>query len=425
MIRTKLIKIAKRINPCGGIYFVIDRVKKIGLSKLIDRSFPVRAKQSKYKYSDIILGWCFSMMCGAQRLEDTKQLKNNFIEDIPETKIPSPDRIAWIFKKISIPSHTVLGEKGSVNELNINYPLNHLLLKCAEKMNFISSGVDYTLDYDTTLIATKKFDSKTTYEHFKGYNPGVAFIGKTPVYIEGRNGNTSPSFQLQESVMNALDLLKEKGISIKRFRCDGAGYQFDLMKELCERNIEFFIRARNSHFLLDEITPLTLWTDVELNGYRYQVATIRTRLYKGGPIFRAIVSRNIDIPSDKLKDYVEEEFNCRILITNNTSMTAEEVFRFYNQRGSIENNFANLKNDFNWKRLPFSFLHENTVFMILSAIAYMIYQYILKTFSQKINFVNQKMELKNFIFHFISVALEWVKEGPIIYTDKSYEKLLE
>ncbi|MBA7520755.1 hypothetical protein ES705_12852 [subsurface metagenome] len=89
-------------------------------------------------------------------------------------------------------------------------------------------------------------------------------------------------------------------------------------------------------------------------------------------------------------------------------MTDKEVFFFYNQRGAIERNFDDLKNNFNWGRLPFSFLNENTVFLIISVIAYIIYQYIINTFSTKVKFVKKTFRLKNFIFHFITVGSEWI-----------------
>ena len=42
--------------------------------------------------------------------------------------------------------------------------------------------------------------------------------------------------------------------------------------------------------------------------------------------------------------------------------------QFYNQRGTSERTFDMQNNDFGWEHLPFSFMKENTVFMILTAL---------------------------------------------------------
>lgn len=113
------------------------------------------------------------------------------------------------------------------------------------------------------------------------------------------------------------------------------------------------------------------------------------------------------------------------IVTNNETMTNNEVFSFYNQRGAIERNFDDLKNNFNWSRLPFSFLNENTVFLIISAIAYIIYQYIIRRFTKKVEFVKKTFRLKNFIFHFMTVGSEWTGQNTLhLYTLKRYDLLL-
>ena len=90
----------------------------------------------------------------------------------------------------------------------------------------------------------------------------------------------------------------------------------------------------------------------------------------------------------------KDEWRYLAIITNNRTMSEYEIIRFYNQRGEIERNFDDLKNNFNWGHLPFSFLNENTVFMIISAIVSIIYQYLIRKFSKKVDFVNTKHECR-------------------------------
>lgn len=116
------------------------------------------------------------------------------------------------------------------------------------------------------------------------------------------------------------------------------------------------------------------------------------------------------------------------IITNNCTMTDEEVVDFYNQRASIEPNFAYLNNDFNWSHLPFSWLDLNTVYMILSAVSFVLFEYIKKIYGNKLPFVKQSMRIKSFILRFIALPAKWVRTARQtylrIYSQKDYHLVL-
>ena len=45
----------------------------------------------------------------------------------------------------------------------------------------------------------------------------------------------------------------------------------------------------------------------------------------------------------------------------------KDIITFYNERGASEKNFDIQNNDFGWAHLPFSFMAENMVFMMVTA----------------------------------------------------------
>ena len=71
--------------------------------------------------------------------------------------------------------------------------------------------------------------------------------------------------------------------------------------------------------------------------------------------------------------------------------------RHYNQRGAAEKVFDEMYNDFGWKKLPFSFLEQNTVFMLVMAMSRNFYLHLLNVFSEKVSFVKTTYRLKKFI----------------------------
>jgi len=219
-----------------------------------------------------------------------------------------------------------------------------------------------------------------------------------------------------ETLQRAFENLDREGIKINKFRSDAAAYQDEIIEYLDSRKIKFFIRASNSPNNVQKyLDPFLKWKHLKINGFDCQLTSIE-RMVRGKS-YRIVVRKAEDR---------EGTVKYAGIITNNWKMTEEEIIRFYNARGAIERNFDDLKNNFNWKRIPFSFLHENTVFLIVSAIAAIVYQYIIRTFSKRVDFVKSTFRLKNFIFHFITVGSSWEDSGELVlHTDKSYKVLLE
>jgi hypothetical protein len=338
------------------------------------------------------------------------------LDSIPDLANPSPDRISGILRSLATPKFSTPAKSGAIHEFSHNMTLNRLMLDIAKKLNVISGD---TLDYDNVIIETEKQDSNWTYKRNKGYQPGVAFIGQTPVYIEGRNGNSPAAYKIAETLDNCIRLLQSKKITFKYFRSDSAAYQFDVVKLMDSNNIEFFIRADTNRQLKQQAELISDWERVPFGKSFYEVGEMEYQpfqnKYTGEPTtYRAIVKR-VTNSEGKIFYYS--------ILTSNWTMPKVKALHFYNQRGAMERNFDDLKNNFNWKRLPFSYLNENLVFMIIGAIANIIYSHLLKVFSKKVDFIKKTFRLKNFIFHFITVSSFWKKGKLKLFTRKNYSKI--
>lgn len=294
------------------------------------------------------------------------------------------------------------------------------MLDIAKQLKVIKGD---TLDYDNVIIDTYKHDSTWTYKKTRGYQPGVAFIGETPVYIEGRNGNSPATHRMAETLDNCIRLLKYKGISFKYFRSDSAAYQYDVIRLLEAHKKQFFIRADTTKVLREQAEKIKEWQTVSTAEQTFEIGEMdylpfydRYPAKEEPKSYRAIVKR--------IKN-LDGKYIYYSILTNNFTMPKGEVLYFYNQRGAIERNFDDLKNNFNWKRIPFSNLNENLVFLIVGAISSIIYQHLLKTFSKKLDFVKRNIRLKNFIFHFITVSSQWIDGTLKLFTDKNYMKIFK
>jgi len=103
-----------------------------------------------------------------------------------------------------------------------------------------------------------------------------------------------------------------------------------------------------------------------------------------------------------------------------------EIVEFYNLRGGKERIFDEMNNGFGWARLPKSFMAENTVFLLLTAMIRNFYKFLMGRMDTKAFGLKKTSRIKAFVFKFISVPAKWIRTARHyqlnIYTDnKSYQ----
>ncbi|MBF1733988.1 MAG: IS1380 family transposase [Veillonella dispar] len=117
-------------------------------------------------------------------------------------------------------------------------------------------------------------------------------------------------------------------------------------------------------------------------------------------------------------------YTYRCILTNNWMATEKDIITFYNERGASEKNFDIQNNDFGWSHLSFSFMAENMVFMMVTAMLKNFYLYLIRHISEKVKPLKKTSRLKAFILHFVSVPAKWVRTGRQnvlnLYTNKTY-----
>ena len=68
-----------------------------------------------------------------------------------------------------------------------------------------------------------------------------------------------------------------------------------------------------------------------------------------------------------------------------------------------------MNNGFGWNRLPKSFMAENTVFLLLTALIHNFYKTIISKLDTKAFGLKETSRIKAFVFKFISVPAKWVR----------------
>jgi len=423
----KLQKTSTHVSPFAGISFVSMEFEHIGMSQLIDNELGARVKTVGFSYSDILKNFFNVYFGGGDCAEDIQTHFGKHLKSIPGNRVPSADTILRGIKELAVPNTAYVSKQRIAYDFNINTKLNSLNVKSLLLTGQLNKDTFYDFDYDNQIIATEKYDTKRTYKHNKGYFPGIATIGNKIVYIENRDGNANVKFEQASTLSRAYALLAENDIKINRSRMDAGSYSKDIIRVVASNSKSFYIRANKCAELFRQMTEIKTWESVEINYINYEVASVPFAQFCQEENYRLVIMREKS-SNNQIDMFTEDTCVYRSILTNDWQSTEKEVIEYYNQRGGSEKLFDVMNNDFGWKHLPCSFLNENTVYLIIMAMAKNFYNYYVEKVSMVFDDIMPKTRLKRFIFRFISVAGKWVYTGRQwvlkLFTDRPYEALV-
>ena len=408
----KITKSNKNITPYGGLNFIYQAMNRMELDKFLDQSIGSRSILAKYSYADVVYSLLGNALTQGSFIADLEVLKGKYSNQV-FNKIPSPDTVEYVCQELKTPNIIKQEKKGAIHQLNYSNQMNETLIALAVKTKQLSSEqTEYTLDYDNVIIENDKQDAQYTYKHWKGYQPGMAFIGRIPVHIENRNGNTPARFEQKETLQRCFDNLHHHHIKIKNFRADSASYQKEVI-ELAEKKAQsFYIRMMDFEDIRACCGQIRNWQTVEINFENKEVASIRYEPFQCGKEYRIVVTRKkrkdgqIDLLSGNAYTY-------QGIITSDEEKSEKEVIEFYNQRGDAsENSNRYLLNDFNLHHLPFPDLSTNTVFIYLMAMCATLFEWLKNVLvKNKTRAITLTMRVKAVCFQYITVATTFVKHA--------------
>ena len=419
----------ENINSFGGVNFADRIIDNTGIYGVIDQTLGNRGSKAIFSYSGLIRSYLLMVLCGGECAEDITVHLRKELDQVKGFGVCSADTLLRMQKELATEKETFLSKSNIEHDFNINTDMNQLMVSLLVKTKQLLSGNnDYIFDYDNQFIPTGKYDSKRSYKKSDGYFPGIASIGNFPIYIENRNGNSHVKYKQDETLKRAYRILGENGIKIKHSRMDCGSFDKKVVP-VVEANSDFFyIRAQRCASLYDIVRETTNWQTVNIGFKEYPVASIEYAPFGWNKTYRYVITR--EKKADTQGDlFTGDNFVYRAIMTNNREMSDVEVVEFYNDRGESERLFDEMNNDFLWKKMPFSFLHENTVFLIMMAICRNLFHFLTGFISKKLDFIEPSFRLKKFIFRFMIVPSKWIKQGRQqilkLFSTRKYHLLLE
>ena len=396
---------SEKITPFGGIFHVRELFSRY-VDPVIDKVLGLRCTSYGYQYSEIAGSLSSVYFCGGDCVEDVTSHLMPHLSLHPTLRTCSSDTILRGISELATVNTTYTSDTGKSYDFNTATKLNSLLVKVLKNTGQLMAGESYDLDFDHQFIEMEKYDAKMTYKKFTGYSPGVAVIGDLIVGIENRDGNANVRFHQQDTLERIYSNLESEDIHIKRSRMDCGSCSREIVETVEKHSELFYIRANRCGSLYDSLLALRGWQREEINGIEYELNSIITEKWEG-KAYRLVIQRERRMDGEQ--DLWEGEYTYRCILTNDYTSTNREIVEFYNLRGGKERIFDDMNNGFGWARLPKSFMAENTVFLLLTAIIHNFYKFLMGRLDTKAFGLKKTSRIKAFVFKFISVPAKWIR----------------
>lgn len=409
---------SEQITPFGGIFSIMEQFDAL-LSGIIDSTLGLRTTTCGYQYSEIFRSLMCVFFCGGSCIEDVSTHLMSHLSCHPKLKTCSSDTILRAIKELTTCNTTYTSTvSGKSYDFNTADTMNELLVRSLISTGVLGKGQAYDFDFDHQFIETGKYDAKPTYKKFTGYSPGVAVVGDYIVGIENRDGNANVRFCQQHTLERIFTRLERNGIRIDRARMDCGSCSEEIVDTIKAHCNHFYIRANRCSAFYDDMFILRGWRTEEINGIEFELNSIVVEKWKGKP-YRLVIQRQKR--TDNIQEIWEGEYTYRCILTNDFESDVRDIVEFYNLRGGKERIFDDMNNGFGWKRLPKSFMSENTVYLLMTALIRNFYRTIIKRINVKDFGLSHTSRIKTFVFKYISVPAKWIKTARAyrlnIYTD--------
>ena len=343
------------ITAHAGLPLLGEFAVGVGLNKALDKYLPAPESGVGHLASEHVFPLVLMLNGGGRSLEDSREIRDDvgLRGVLPLQRMPSSDATGdWLRRS---------GRNRGLEGLE---KVNRQVLKRALKRERAKGS---TLDIDATGIEAEKESAKMTYKGFTGYMPMVGHLAENGLIVgdEFREGNDSPGSRNLE-FLKYCEGQMPKGKKIKAFRSDSAAYQAKVINYCQANGIEYAIGGDLDAAVKSVIENISddEWRPYQ-NGFIGETVHCMNETQEA---FRLVVIRRA-YQSYLFDD--EERPERYTVIATNRGGSAEQVVKWYNQRGQCsENRIKELKIGFGMEGMPCGQSEANAVFFRIGVLAY-------------------------------------------------------
>ena len=246
----------------AGVTLLVDLFRKLELDQVANKVLPAKKSSKGLTAGQMVESFILLSALGGECLDDMKRLRDDVgLEEILTYRPPAPETARqWLdsfhdetlmmnrpLQGSFIPSESgaLAGLKEANRRLVWTYIQNQKV------------GSEITLDVDTQLVETAKYEAKYCYEGYKAFQAMKVVWAETLLVLadEFREGNVHPGKDIQRMVDEALAILPSGGWKVK-IRSDSAAYEQDILDYWQSRHWSFAVSADMTKHLKEEVERL-------------------------------------------------------------------------------------------------------------------------------------------------------------------------
>ena len=380
----------------GGLGAMQLMVKRTRLAEAIDARVKVLKQHRPYHESDHVLNIAYNILCGGQVLEDIEHRRQDrtHLDALGAETIPDPTTAGDFCRRFFAPEIEALME--SFNDARAR-------VWAAQPAGFFETA---RIDADGSIVGTTgecKEGMDLSHKGIWGYHPLVVSLANTQevLYLVNRSGNRHSHEGAAAPLDKAVALCRRAGFRdillrgdtdfsqtthLDRWDSDGVRFIFgyDAMKNM--RRLADGVPEETYHELVREAERV-LKTAPRARPVNVKQQIIVEREYKNltlnredlaefdyQPIactrpYRVVVLRK-NISVERGENVLFDELRYFFFITNDRTLSREEVVREAGQRCNQENLIAQLKNGVHALHAPVNTLNANWAYMVMAALAW-------------------------------------------------------
>jgi hypothetical protein len=380
----------------GGIGALFLLAQRIELAKDIDRDLHRLKRHLPYHESDHVLDIALNLLAGGRHIEHLELRRNDevYLDALGAERIPDPTTAGDFCRRFS--QADVLTLMDTINE-------SRLRVWAQQPPEFFAQAI---LEADGSIVpsdAECKRGMDFAYDGQYGYHPLLISLANTaePLFLLNRGGNRPSPEQADVDLDKAIALCRRAGFLRILMRGDTKFTQTRHLDRWDEAGDTYFVFGYEAYDALkaraDDLPaaayrllrrpPRPIKTSERQKPERVKPEIVRERGYEDIPLLEEMVAEFAYRPTACTKSYrmivlrkrVEvnkgqlrlfEEYRYFFSITNDRTMTAEEVVFSANDRCDQENLIAQLKGGVYALTTPVDDLISNWAYMVMASLAW-------------------------------------------------------
>ena len=421
----------------GGMAAVHSLARKLGLIAAINQVLHLLKRHLPYLESDHVLNMAYNVMAGNTCLEDLELLRQDeaYLDMLGAPRIPDPTTAGDFLRRFTPDSIVALMDAINSIRREVWMTLPASLRKIAY------------IDVDGTMAGTqgeKKAGMSLSYNGIWGYHPLLVSLAnfREPLFIVNRPGNVPSHTDAAGWLDKAIDLCKGSFEQVM-LRGDTDFSQSAHLDRWTGQKVKFvfgFDSIAKLVSIADSLDESQYRTLVRPAKYEAQTECRDKRPNEKERIVKEKEYKNIRLVSEQVAEFSYRPGECKqdyrmivlrknlsvekgekllmddiryfFYITNDETMTAEEVVYQANDRCDQENLIEQLKSGINALRAPVHDLVSNWAYMVIASLAWSLKAWFALTLPRGADRDDVvRMEFKRFLNAVIRIPCQVVRTG--------------